>query len=76
VTGTGCCKNRRAPLALNMSSKRSPPKMYEWRVIMIKASPARLVGYFTACSAEDAVKEAIEQKEITRPHEQERLAII
>jgi hypothetical protein len=40
--------------------KRSPrEKLFEWRVIRIKGTPARLIGYVQARDAEQAVKEAI-----------------
>jgi hypothetical protein len=34
-----------------------PPriKLFEWRVIQLKATPARLIGYFKGASAEDAI---------------------
>jgi hypothetical protein len=36
--------------------KRPPRiKLFEWRVIQLKATPARLIGYFKGASAEDAI---------------------
>jgi hypothetical protein len=43
-------------------SKRSPrSKLYEWRAIQLKATPARLIGYFEGTNADDAIKAAIER---------------
>jgi hypothetical protein len=37
--------------------KRTPRiKLFEWRVIKIRGTPAALVGYFTAANADDAIK--------------------
>jgi hypothetical protein len=47
--------------------KRSPRiKLFEWRVIQLKATPARLIGYFKGASADDAIKRAIVEREIKR----------
>jgi hypothetical protein len=55
--------------------KRSPRiKLYEWRVIKIRSTPAALVGYFTAANADDAIKRAIIEHEISDPLTQSRLA--
>ena len=55
--------------------KRSPrSKLFEWRVIRIKSTPAALVGYFTAADADQAIKAAIERYEINDPHQQAKLA--
>jgi hypothetical protein len=55
--------------------KRSPrEKLFEWRVIRIKSTPARLIGYVQATDAEQAVKEAIARYGIDNPQEQARLA--
>ena len=55
--------------------KRSPrSKLFEWRVIRIKKTPAALVGYFTAADADQAIKAAIERYEINDPHQQAKLA--
>ena len=55
--------------------RRSPRiKLFEWRVIKIRSTPAALVGYFTAANADDAIKRAIAEREISSPHEQARLA--
>jgi hypothetical protein len=48
--------------------KRSPrEKLFEWRVIKIRSTPAALVGYFTAATADDAIKGAIVEREISDP---------
>ena len=53
--------------------KRSPrEKLFEWRVIKIRSTPAALVGYFTAANADD--KRAIVEREISDPLTQSRLA--
>jgi hypothetical protein len=55
--------------------KRSPrSKLFEWRVIRIKSTPAALVGYFTAADADQAIKAAIERYEINDPHQRAKLA--
>ena len=55
--------------------KRSPRiKLFEWRVIQLKATPARLIGYFKGASADDAIKRAILDREITDQLTQSRLA--
>ena len=54
--------------------KRTPrEKLFEWRVIHIKSTPAALVAYFTA-NADDAIKRAIVEREISDPLTQSRLA--
>jgi hypothetical protein len=56
-------------------SKRSPrSKLYEWRITRIRSTPAAFIGYVQASDAEQAVKEAIAKYEISKPHEQPRLA--
>ena len=55
--------------------KRPPrSKLFEWRVIQLKATPARLIGYFKGASADDAIKRAIVEREISDPLTQSRLA--
>jgi hypothetical protein len=55
--------------------KRSPRiKLFEWRVIKIRSTPAVMVGYFTAANADDAIKRAIVEREISDPLTQSRLA--
>jgi hypothetical protein len=45
--------------------KRSPrAKLFEWRVIKIRSTPARLIGYVQAAD-EQAVKEAIADRQST-----------
>jgi hypothetical protein len=54
--------------------KRSPRiKLFEWRVIQLKATPARLIDYFKGASAEGAIKQAIVEREISDPLTQSRL---
>ena len=55
--------------------KRSPRiKLFEGRVIQLRATPTRLTGYFEGASADDAIKRAIVEREISDPHTQSRLA--
>jgi predicted chitinase len=55
--------------------KKSPrEKLFEWRVVRIKSTPAAIVGYVQAPDAEQAIKAAIERYEISSPIEQARLA--
>ena len=47
--------------------KRSPRiKLFEWRVIHIKSTPATLIGYFTAANANDAIKRLASSREGSR----------
>jgi hypothetical protein len=56
-------------------SKRSPrSKLFEWRITRIRGTPAAFVGYVQAADAEQAIRAAISEYEITNPHEQARLA--
>jgi hypothetical protein len=55
--------------------KRTPRiKLFEWRVIKIRSTPAALVGYFAATNADDAIKAAIAERGIGDPLTQSRLA--
>jgi hypothetical protein len=55
--------------------KRTPRiKLFEWRVIKIRSTPAALVGYFTAADADQAIKAAIGRYEINDPHQQAKVA--
>jgi len=54
--------------------KRPTTKVYEWRIIRIKASPAAVIGHVQAPDAEQAIKEAIREFGITDPEQQKRLA--
>jgi hypothetical protein len=57
-----------------MPSKRPPrPKLYQWRITRLRATPARLIGYVEAEDAEQAVDQAI-ARWVNNPHEQARLA--
>jgi hypothetical protein len=38
-----------------------------WRISLIKATPARLIGQFEAPDAETAIEKAIEEFKITDP---------
>jgi hypothetical protein len=54
--------------------KRTPRiKLFEWRVIQLRATPARLIGYFEGASADGAIKRAIVEREISNPLTQSRL---
>lgn len=55
--------------------KRSPrEKLFEWRVVRIKSSPAVIIGYFKAPTAEHSIKAPIAEREISDPTTQSRLA--
>jgi hypothetical protein len=49
-------------------------KIYDWRITRIPSTPAALIGHVEAPYAGHAIKEAIAKYEISRPHEQARLA--
>ena len=66
--------NERGPISWLMSKRSPRSKLYEWRVIQLKATPDRPIGYFEVANADDAIKAAIERHEISSPHEQARLA--
>jgi hypothetical protein len=54
--------------------KRTPRiKLFEWPVIQLRATPARLIGYFEGASADGAIKRAIVEREISNPLTQSRL---
>jgi hypothetical protein len=56
-------------------SKRPPPqKLYQWRIIRIRSTPAALIGHVQTPDAEQAIKEAIREFGITDPGQQKRLA--
>jgi hypothetical protein len=55
--------------------KRFPrEELFEWRVVRIESSPAAIIGYFKAATADDAIKAAIAEREIGDPLTQSRLA--
>jgi hypothetical protein len=55
--------------------KRAPRiKLYEWRVVSIKSTPATVIGYYQAADAEEAIKQAIVEREISDPQQQAGLA--
>jgi hypothetical protein len=47
--------------------------MKRWRISLIKATPASLIGYVEAPDAESAIAKAIEEFKITDPSQQRRL---
>jgi hypothetical protein len=47
--------------------------MPSWRISLIKATPAAIVGYVEAPDAESAIAKAIEEFKITAPQKQRRL---
>jgi hypothetical protein len=47
--------------------------MKRWRISLIKATPARLIGYVTAPDAESAIAKAIDEFKITDPYTKRRL---
>jgi hypothetical protein len=44
-----------------------------WRICLIKATPAALIGHVGAPDEEAAIKQAIEEFKITDPYRQRRL---
>ena len=50
------------------------PKLFQWRIIRIKASPAAVLGHVNAPDADQAIKQAIREFGITDPEQQKRLA--
>jgi hypothetical protein len=50
-----------------------PVVLRNWRISLIKSTPAAFVGYIDAPDAESAIKQAIEQFEIKDPQKQRRL---
>jgi hypothetical protein len=46
----------------------------EWHVVQLRATPARLIGCFEGASADDAIKRAFVEREISDPLTQSRLA--
>jgi hypothetical protein len=44
-----------------------------WRISLIKATPARLIGHVAAPDEASAIKKAIEEFKITDPERQRRL---
>jgi hypothetical protein len=55
-------------------AKPPAPKLFQWRITRIRATPAALIGYVNAPDAEQAIKEAIREFGITDPEQQRRLA--
>ena len=49
-------------------------QLFEWRVVKIRSSPAAHVGYYRGATAEDAIKAAIADREISDPTTLSRLA--
>jgi hypothetical protein len=51
-------------------SKRSKPaaKQLRWRISRIKSTPAAEIGTVTASDAESAIRKAIEEYQIPKPH--------
>jgi hypothetical protein len=47
--------------------------MPRWRISLIKATPAAVIGYVEAPDAETAIAKAIEEFKITDPQKQRRL---
>jgi hypothetical protein len=47
--------------------------MPSWRISLIKATPAKVIGHVEAPDAESAIAKAIEEFKITDPQKQRRL---
>jgi hypothetical protein len=69
---------QRPRYSTSMSKRpRTPPaKLYEWRIIRIKRTPAALVGYVNAPDKDQAIKKAIESFGVKDPLQQSRLYAI
>jgi len=50
-------------------------RLFRWRINLIKATPAKLVGYVDAPDADTAIKEAIKEYEV-KDLDQERLVAL
>jgi hypothetical protein len=48
-------------------------KTYRWRISRIRGSPAEFIGYVEAPDEATAIKNAIEEFEITDPEKKKRL---
>jgi hypothetical protein len=53
--------------------KRTPPKLYRWRITRIRSSPAAFIGYVEAADQEQAIQAAIREFAITDPEHRKRL---
>jgi hypothetical protein len=71
---THCSRTPSASLYFGHAQAFPRIKLFERRVIPLKATPARLIGYFEGASADDAIKQAIVEREISDPLTQSRLA--
>ena len=56
-----------------MAKKLAPKKMYSWRILRIRGTPAAFIGIVDAPDEGSAINEAIKQFEITNPEHQKRL---
>jgi hypothetical protein len=56
-----------------MPPKKPAPVLRNWRIALIKSTPAAFVGYVDAPDAESAIKKAIEEFKIADPQKQRRL---
>jgi len=54
--------------------KRPEQKIFQWRIVRIKAFPAAVIGHVNPPDADGAIKEAIREFGITDPEQQKRLA--
>jgi len=58
-------------------AKTSKPRerIFRWRVSLLKATPAKLIGYVDAPDADTALKEAIKEYEV-KERDQKRLVAL
>jgi hypothetical protein len=64
-----------AELVIPGMPTRSPrTQLFEWRVVRIRSFPAAIIGYFKAANADEAIKQAIAEREISDPTTLSRLA--
>jgi len=56
-----------------MPKKAKPKKLYSWRILRIRGTPAAFIGIVDAPDKESAIKKAIEEFQITNPDHQKRL---
>jgi hypothetical protein len=63
------------PHILSMAKRKRKRSKAPWEVIQTTRSPARFIGVFYAADEQTALATAIEQFEITKPHEQKKLMV-
>jgi hypothetical protein len=69
-----CLIRERTALDLGHAKDNQRDKLYRWRIVRLKKTPAADVGRVEAPAAETAIREAIRKYDITDPAPQQRLA--